>query len=95
MFNENSSKEDLDHTDVYNESNDVIGNVDSDVYSDNDDKESDIISDCEGAGQIIRSVFTNDSGTMYVFTDTENDGDIDSSDDEREVYIDAVERTYV
>lgn len=77
-----------------NDNNDVSGDGDSDVYSDRDDKESDV-SDCERIGQVVTSVLDQNGGTMYIFTDTENDGDVDSSDDDRDVYIDAVDRTYV
>ena len=82
------------------DSNDCV----SDVYSDHDDdKESDVsggdYSDGEYDISVGRHVSTRvigqNTGHVYVFSDNENDGDVDSSDDDGDVYIDAVDRTYV
>ncbi|WAR26127.1 hypothetical protein MAR_011831 [Mya arenaria] len=52
-------------------------------------------SESERVGRLVSSLFTR-NGRSYTFTDDEeNDGDIDSSDDGRDVYMDALETSYV
>lgn len=75
--------------------NEKLNNTKEYVFDNNDDTDKE--SSCSGTdrnGKEVAFVYRNGSED-YAFTDNENDGDIDSSDDERDVFLDAVESTYV
>jgi len=86
--------------DVYGDVSDEYG-VDEGYVNDGSDTlggDDDSTSACSTGGRmgrLVSSMLSGDSSHYAFSDDAENDGDIDSSGDERDVFIDALETSYV